>query len=212
MDNTLWEGVSVAMQSAIAAADTVTAITKANPGVATATAHGLSNGAFVRMDVLGMHQVDERVFRVANIAANTFELEGEDTSSYDTFSSGSAYELTFGTTISSFTSIQGNGGDFNFVDTSTIHQLVRSQIPGQANPISYNFDSVWDPADAGLAALLAASKLKAKRAFRFTFSNGKIMLFSGYVGATLIPVGSSGELVKTPIVITSEGVPTYYAS
>ncbi|MGH7785089.1 MAG: hypothetical protein ACREO5_14775, partial [Candidatus Binatia bacterium] len=68
---------------------TVTAITLANPGVASATAHGLSNGAVVKFSVsAGMVQLDGQAARVANVAADTFELEGLDTSSYDAWTSG----------------------------------------------------------------------------------------------------------------------------
>ena len=75
MGASVWSNVQVAVQSALAAADTISAITKANPAVVTATAHGLANGDWVSLDVLGMHQLDKSVCRVANVTANTFELE-----------------------------------------------------------------------------------------------------------------------------------------
>lgn len=209
---TLWSNVSVAMQSALAAADTVTAITKASPGVATSTSHGMADGAYFKLDVEGMYQVDERVFRVDNTAANTFDLEGENTTDYDTFTSGSAYEITFGTTLAVLTTLSASGGDFDFVDVTTIHDNVRKQIPGVANPATYSFEAIWDVSDAGLVALKAASDAQAQRAFKFTFANGQIMVFNGYVGATLLPVGNNQDLVKTNVVITMFGTPTYYAS
>ena len=43
-----WTNVQVAMQSALGASKTITAITKANPAVATSTAHGLANGDYVQ--------------------------------------------------------------------------------------------------------------------------------------------------------------------
>ena len=100
-----WSNVIMSMQSALAAADTITGITKANPAVVTSTAHGMSNGAYVFLQVQGMHQLNDRVVRIANVAANTFELEGIDSTSFDTFSSGSAQEITWGTSISTCKSI-----------------------------------------------------------------------------------------------------------
>lgn len=69
-------------------------ITKANPAVVTSTAHGLSNGDIVRIrDVGGMTEVNGHTFTIANVAANTFELSGTNSSSYTTFTSGgSAYK------------------------------------------------------------------------------------------------------------------------
>lgn len=208
-----WANVAVAMQSAIAAAKTLTAISKASPGVVSSTSHGYSNGDFVVLSVQGMFQVDGRVFRVAGVASDTFQLEGEDTTAYETFSSGSAYKLTFGTSITTATSMSGTGGNFDFVDTTTIHGNVKTQIPGLAAPTTYTFDNLWDIADAGQAAMKAASDAQAQRAFRFTFgTGGPIMLFNGYVGFTGSPAGNAQDKVTTQAVITAFGRPTYYAS
>ena len=83
---------------------TVTAITKANPGVVTANSHGYANGDFVILSsVVGMTEVNGKTFKVSNKATNTFELENVDgvdvdTSGFTTYSSdGDAnriYEIT----------------------------------------------------------------------------------------------------------------------
>ena len=208
-----WSNVAVAMQSALGAAKTITGITKANPGVVTSTAHGLANGTYVLLTIQGMHQLNGRVARVANQAANTFELEGIDTTAFDTFSSGTAEAITFGTSITTATGVNASGGDFDFQDTTTIHTNVKTQIPGAANPATFSFENIWDVSDAGLLAMKSASDSQAQRAFRFTFgSGGQIMVFNGYVGATLLPTGAAQDVVKTQAVITAFGSPTYYAS
>ena len=83
---------------------TVTAITKANPGVVTANSHGYANGDFVILSsVVGMTEVNGKTFKVSNKATNTFELEDVDgvdvnTSGFTTYSSGGdanrIYEIT----------------------------------------------------------------------------------------------------------------------
>lgn len=208
-----WANVAVAMQSALAAADTITAITKANPAVVTSTAHGLANGDYVLLSVQGMWQLDKKVVRVANQTANTFECEGVDSTLYETFSSGSAQAITFGTTLTSIATISASGGDFDFIDTSTIHSNVKSQIPGQANPLTYSFDNLWDMSDTAQLAMKAASDGQAERAFKFTFgSGGPIMVFAGYCGYAGAPTGNAQDKITSPAVITAFGTPTYYAS
>jgi len=209
----VWKNVAVSMQSAIGNAKTITAITKANPGVVTSVAHGLQDGDYVYLDIVGMYQLDEKVVRIANKTADTFELEGVNTTNFDTFTSGTAQVITFGTSILTALTVNGSGGEFDFVDTTTIHQNTKTQIPGLPSAISYQFSHIWDAADPGLLAMKTASDIQAKRAFKFTFgTGGKILAFSGYVGCALLPGGQAQQLVTTSSVITMEGTPTYYSS
>jgi hypothetical protein len=208
-----WANVAVAMQSALAAAKTITAITEASEGVVSSTTHGYSNGDFVYLEIQGMWQLDGKVCRVSSVAADAFTLEGVDTSSYETFVSGTAKKITFGTTVTSMASISASGGDFDFIDTSTIHSNVKTQIPGSANPLTYSFDNLWDMSDAAQLAMKAASDAQAIRAFKYTFgSGGPIMTFAGYVGYAGAPTGNAQDKVTSPAVITCFGTPTYYAS
>jgi hypothetical protein len=208
-----WSNVIVSMQSAIAAAKTITAITLANPGVATSTAHGFTNGQIVYMLIQGMYQLNERPVRVANVTANTFELEGIDTTLFPAFTSGSAALVTLGTSITSATSISASGGDFDLIDTTTIHAGQRSQIPGLPNASSFSFDNIWDVSDAGLLAMKAAGEAQAQRVFLFQFgASGQKFYFAGYVNASLLPTGQAQQLVTTPAVITMNGFPSVYAT
>jgi hypothetical protein len=207
---TKWSSVAVAMQSLIDAAKTITGISKANPGVLTSAAHGFANGDLVYLVVNGMHQLNGKVVRVAAQATNTFELEGVDTTLFDTFASGTVQKLTMGTSITTATTITAAGGDFGFIDTTTIHANQRSQIPDLPNAATFTMDNIWDVADAGLLAMKAASDAQAIRAFGFTFPNGRKMYFAGYVGASLLPGGQAQGLVTTQSVITMFGTPTYY--
>ena len=207
-----WSNVAVAMQSALASAITITAISKAAEGVVTAT-NSFSGGEYVVLSVQGMHQLDDRVARVKSPTGSNFVLEGIDTTMFDTFASGSCQAITFGTSITTATSISASGGDFDFIDTTTIHANTKTQIPGLPNAATYSFDNIWDVSDAGLLAIKAASDGQAKRAFKFTFgTGGQIMVFYGYCGGNLLAGGSAQGLVTTGTVITMNGSPSYYAS
>jgi len=209
---TKWSSVGVAVQSALGANKTITAITLADPAVVTSNAHGLANGTYVVLTTTGMSQVNGRVFRIANQAANTFELEGLDSTAYSAFATGFANEITFGINMTTATGLTASGGEFDFIDTTTIHDNVRTQIPGLAAPASYAFENIWDAADAALIALTEASDTQGQRAVRFSFANGQKLVFNGYVGATLLPVGNAQDKVTTNVTITMFGRPTLYAT
>ncbi len=83
---------------------TITAITKANPAVVTSSSHGYSNGDYVNISsVVGMTEVNNKTFKVANKTTNTFELQDVDgnnvnSSAYTTYSSAGVanriYQIT----------------------------------------------------------------------------------------------------------------------
>ena len=212
---TKWSNVAIAMQSALAAAITINAISKAATGVVTYTGTDPTNGDYVYLSVSGMHQLNERVARVAAVdgGANTFQLEGIDTTLFDTFSSGTFEVITFGTSVTTAASISSGGGGFDFIDTTTIHANVKSQTPGLPAAMTYTMEHIWDSADAGQVAMKLASDAQARRAFKFTFgTGGKIMVFAGYCGFAGAPQGGAQEIVKTSAIITSQGTPTYYSA
>ena len=212
-DPIVWKNVAVSMQSAIASTQTVTAITQANPGVVTLAGHGYSDGDIIYLEVSGMYQLNEKAVRVASSTTDNFALEGVDTTDFDSFSSGTAQLATLGTTISTATTISASGGDFDFIDTTTIHDNTKKQIPGLPNAISFQMDHIWDMTDAGQSAMKSASDGQGKRVFKFQFgSGGKIIYFAGYVGYSGLPGGSAQNLVTSNAVITMNGTPTYYAS
>jgi hypothetical protein len=211
----VWSNVAIAVQSAISAAQTVSSITEANPAVVTYVgADSFSDGDYVLITAQGMSQVDGRIFRVANLVSgsNTLELEGCDSSAFDTFTSGSIQLLTFGTSLTVASNVSVSGGDFQMIDVTTIHDTTQKQIPGIASTTSFSLECQWQPDDAGLIALKSASDAKAIRAMRITFANGYKYLVTGYVGCTLSPTGSAQQVVTTPVVLTAYGRPTTYAT
>lgn len=210
----VWSNVAVAMQSSLATALTVTAISKANPGVVTYTGTDPTSGDYILLLIQGMFQVNERVVRCANVnaGANTMELEGIDTTNFDTFTSGTAAVITFGTSFSSLTNVSASGGEPKPIDTTTIHDNIDKISYGNFSQIEYAFGSQWDPAETALAAAQAASEVKAKRSFKFSFANGRKTVFYGSVAYSGIPTGQAQGLVESPLKITSSGFPTSYSS
>jgi hypothetical protein len=209
----VWKNVNVTMQSAIAAAKTITSISQAATAVVSCTAHGYSNGDIVYLEINGMRQLNERAFRVAGVTTDSFQLEGINSVSFDAFASGTAQKVTLGNTITTATSISASGGEFDMIDITTIHDNARSQMPGLPSAISFSMEHLWDVSNAGQAALKLASDNQDRRVFKFQFgSGGKVIYFAGYVGFTGLPGGQAQDKVTTQCVITMNGTPSYYAS
>jgi hypothetical protein len=82
------------------AAKTITGVTQANPGVLTSASHGFANDDEADLSaIVGMTELNGQRVKVANKAANTFELQnlsGEDidTTAFSAYSSGGAAART----------------------------------------------------------------------------------------------------------------------
>jgi hypothetical protein len=208
-----WTDVDVFMQSAIGAAVAVSTLTNAAEGViGTGSAHGISTGEFFLLKAQGMPEVDGRIFRAKAASGSTLTIEGENTTNYGTFTSGTIQKITYGTNLATLTDVNGSGGEFDNIDTTFLKDKSRSSIPGLSAATEYKFESAWDVSDPGLIAAKAASTQKAQRAFMIVFSNGQRVVFYGYIGAQLIPGGSKGNMVTTSISINAQGELTVYAT
>lgn len=77
-----------------ASGDVISGATEADPCVVTATGHSFSNGNLVKITgVVGMVELNDRVFTVANAGVNDFELNddegvGIDSTGFTTYTSG----------------------------------------------------------------------------------------------------------------------------
>lgn len=204
-------GLAMAMESARAAAKTISTFTNAAPGVVGSTAHGYSNGDFVLLIVEGMIEVNYGVFEVANVAIDTFQLVGPDgttgldTTNFGVFTSGTAQKITFGTTITGVQDFSPTGGDIKFLDSTTVHDKRDKQIVSGATAISYNLTMQWDPANAGQAAMLAAFDIRASKAFKITWPSGAYACWYGSVGYNGAPGGGNQAITTTPAAVAAEG-------
>ena len=102
----------------MAAEKKVTAISNAAEAVCTATAHGLQNGDYVAL-LSGWSVLNERVFRVTSVDANSFKLDGIDTRDENKFPAGSGaggfQKIEEWQQISQIMEVSSSGGEQNFV-------------------------------------------------------------------------------------------------
>jgi len=107
---------------------TITGVTQANPGVVTAASHGYSNGDDVVISAVGgMTRLNGNVYRVANTAANTFELTNPQTGANINTSAYAAY--TSGGTVARIYEIAqpyaaADLKDLQFAQTADVMYLV----------------------------------------------------------------------------------------
>ncbi len=130
------------------AAKTITGATQADPCVITSTAHGYSNGDEVFISgVGGMTELNNRNFKVANVAANTYELQLMDSTDLDAtgftaYTSGGTAEKVFEITTPY---LEADLSDLQYVQSADIVTLVHpSYAPAD---LSRTGDISWSLAD-----------------------------------------------------------------
>jgi len=214
-----WTNVAVAiasLASGYGAATTITGITKADPAVVTYSGSdpaGLANAAVVLLEVQGMTQVNNRLFKVATYdsATNTFQLSGVDSTLFRTFSSGTFKVITFDLSFSTLSEPQSGGGDPVFEQIDTIHDPEEIQDIVSSTPQSYSFTSHYEPGNAALIEANKAFVARTPRAIKITYSDGAFYLAYATIAAALAP-GASGRKVTTPVALALKATGTSYAS
>ena len=111
MANVKGRNVRIEIAATYAAAKTVTAVTLANPGVATSATHGLANDTVGYFSAVGgMAQLEGQACRVKNQATNTFELQGLNTTNFTAFTAGTFTPVATWSTLAESTSYDIGGG------------------------------------------------------------------------------------------------------
>lgn len=108
---------------------TVASATAANPVVCTASSHGYVDGDEIELSAFDeMTEVNGRRFFVASKTTNTFELEGEDGSSYTAESTGGIANATFVALTDSITVALTTLADFNRITWTQVTAADRYAI------------------------------------------------------------------------------------
>lgn len=179
MANVKGRGVRVEIAATYAAAKVVTAVSLTSPGVATSAAHGLANDTVGYFStVTGMVQLEDQACRVKNQAANTFELQGLNTSGYSAFTAGNFVPAATWATLGEATSYSIGGGASEKLDVTTLLDIVRKEEAGllPVSNVSINVVAQDTPSAAQLL-LEAAIQTQGKVLVRITLGNGAVRVF-----------------------------------
>lgn len=208
-------GATLEIASAFGPAIPVTALSNANPAVATAAAHGLSDGDIIAV-TSGWTRLNDRAARVADSASGTFALEGINTVNIQPYpagsGAGSVREVTGFTEISQITELNSSGGDQQFLTFGFLADDDDRQLPTTKNPISMSVTVADDPGLPYVAIVEAADEDKQTRVLRLNLPGGSIIVYNCYVSITSTPTLGRNNLMTRIITMSLAGRPTRYAA
>jgi len=181
MANVKGRGVKVEIAATYSAPKTVTAVTLANPGVATSAAHGLANDAVgYWSSVVGMVQLEDQATRVKNQSTNNFDLQGLNTTNYSAFTSGTFTPVATWSTLSEATSYDIGGGASDKLDVTTLLDVVKKEEMGLLPVQSVTMNVIaQDSPSAAMQLIEAAVQAQSKVTVRITLPTGAVRVFRG---------------------------------
>lgn len=199
------------VSTAAIAADNITAITAANPGVVTAGTHAIPNGAVVVLDAIsGMTQLNGRAAIAANVAAATLELKGVNTTAYTAYTSGGTVTQQTMTDVGEVTSIAGFDGEAADIDTTHLRSTAKEFLIGLQDFGGVTL-SVWLTTDVGQAKLRSLKAAASIGTFSITLSDGTVAAFRGLVKSFSFNDITPDGAVSGSVSIKVTGEPAWFA-
>lgn len=202
-----FSGSTVRVSVSDGTAKTITDIDQSDPALVTAAAHGFALGAVVRIAaVVGMTEVNGKLFVVDNPDAGDFELAGVDSTGYTAYiSGGTATPLVFGN-FCELTSISQQDGTADEIEATTICSTAKEFEVGLSDAGTLTLDYQFAPNEAIQARFREAKKTGEEVAFQVVLPNaGGTIVMIGRVQSSSF-TGSNGSLWtgSTSIKLTGE--------
>lgn len=182
MTTAIGRGVRVEIGLTNGTAKTVTAITKASPGVATSSAHAMANGTvgyFVATGG-GMPQIDGQAARVYNQATNTFEVQGLNTTGYSDWATGTFIPVATWGTLAEAVGYSIGGGGADTLDDTKLMDVAKQELNGLLASDTVTLDVKSQTFDSSVMQLIQdASIAQTYLVFRITLQDGSVRVFRG---------------------------------
>lgn len=208
------EGGKFYYSTTFAAAKTISALTNASPAVATSTAHGYSDGGEVLV-LSGWDDVNESVFKVDQLTADTFslvDLNATDTNFFPAGTGiGTAQLISAWTEIPQILTISNSGGDPKFATVSPLARRNSINIPIGFNPETLTIAMGHDPANVTYQAMLGIGRALTKCAFKQVVPGGLVTYGYGYMVASARATQASGQANQVSVALSILGRSISYA-
>lgn len=180
-----------------------TAVSKANPGVATLTSHTVETGDIGWWSVTaGMIEMHEQAVYLTDTDANTFTMNGLDTSGYSTYTAGS---LTIAATWGTLSEAAGwsiGGGAATQLDDTRLIDIKTRNVAGMMGAQDMTID-LRNPVTSGAALAFLENKAINGQMILLKISKGGTVLRVVYGQPSLAGESvSAGQLASGQLGIT----------
>lgn len=207
------EGAKFLFSETFASAKTVTAVTNANPAVATSAAHGFADGNEI-LFTSGWEDATDSVYKVDQLTADSFSLLSLNTLDTNWFSAGggvgSAQLISNWVEIPQVLTINTQGGDPRFTTISPLARRNAINVPTGFNPQSVALTLGHDASNAAYQQMVDISRTLRKVAFKMLLSGGSASYGYGYMAVSKMPSLNVNQANQVTASFTLLGQSTSY--
>jgi hypothetical protein len=215
MSVSLPNGAIVAMASGYGAVKAMSAVSNANPAIATLEAsHGVVAGDFLEV-TSGWSRLTDKIVKAGTPSTNDVPLTGIDTlltSIYPAAAgAGSVREITGWTQLAQVLSSASNGGEQQFTTYQFLEADAEKRIPTNKSAAGLTLSIADDPLLAGYILASAANDDRLPRAIRITLPSGAVLLYNAYVSLNKTPTLTVNEIMACEVTLSLMAEPVRYA-
>lgn len=202
------EGSSQQFSQTLASAKTITALTNANPAVATSVAHGYTTGDEILL-TSGWEDATDTVWKITVLTADTFSISGLDASNTSFYpagtGTGTAQKISGWTAIPQVLTISTSGGDARFTDVNPLAKRNGVKIPTGFNATAVTLTLAHDATQAAYITMQGISRNLSKVAFKQVISGGAVTYGYGYMSVSEMPKLNVNQVNTVDAAITVLG-------
>jgi hypothetical protein len=192
----------------------MSAITNANPGVATLEAsHGIATGDFFEV-TSGWSRLTNKIVKAGTVSTNDVPLLGIDTSLTSIYPSGggtgTVREITTWTQIAQVLTSQSQGGEQQFLTYQFLESDSEKRIPTTKSAGGWNITIADDATQAGYLELVKANDDRLQRALKVTLPSGGVLVYNAYVSINKTPTLTVNEIMACEVTFSFLAEPVRY--
>ena len=157
----------------------------------------------------GWEDLTDTVVKVTVLTADTFSLQGIDSTNTGFFpvgtGTGTAQKISGWTAIPQVLTISGSGGDARFTDVQLLAKRNALKIPTGFNATSITMSLAHDAANANYITMVGISRNLSKVAFKQVISGGSVTYGYGYMSVSEMPKLNNNQVNSVDAAITVIG-------
>lgn len=202
-------GTKYFYSNTLATAKTVSAVTNANPAVATSTSHGFTDGDPLLFSS-GWQDAANTVFEVDQLTVDTFSflgLNATDTNIYASGSGvGSVQKVSTWVEIPQILTASTSGGGIKYGTISPLGSRQDTKQPIGFEAIGVDLKLGYDPANAIIQAMQALTRVSGKAALKLVLPGGGRVYGYGNIACSEFPeIGGKESPLQISVGIGFDG-------